>query len=291
MIVTNDAFDITQSKLRIGRVRLRLRDLESGAAFYEKMLGLHRISAEAGRVVLGTAKAALLELIEDTEAAARNPRDAGLFHTAFLLPSRASLGAWLAFAIANRLPVQGASDHVVSEAIYLADPEGNGIEVYADTPPSHWHDAEGKLLMTSKALDTDSVLAAGQGAAWQGFPEEGMIGHIHLQVGDTPASERFYGDVLGFDLTKRYAQASFFGADGYHHQLACNSWNSQGAGARPRKATGLDGFEILLRTQQDSVAILERAAQAGIRVVQNSEGAALNDPWGNGINLRVSGNA
>lgn len=125
----SDVFDMRQSSRRIGRVRLKLRDLEAGAAFYENILGLRRISAEAGRVVLGTTKAALLELIAAPEAAARNPRDAGLFHTAFLLPSRASLGAWLAFAMANGVPVQGASDHVVSEAFYLADPEGNGIEV------------------------------------------------------------------------------------------------------------------------------------------------------------------
>ncbi|MFM7612208.1 MAG: VOC family protein, partial [Alphaproteobacteria bacterium] len=268
MTTSIDAFDMRQSTRRIGCVRLKLRDLEAGAAFYENILGLRRISAEAGRVVLGTAKAALLELIAAPAAAARDPRDAGLFHTAFLLPSRASLGAWLAFAMANGVPVQGASDHVVSEAVYLADPEGNGIEVYADTPTSSWHDATGKLLMTTQALDADGVLGAGQGEAWQGFPDEGLIGHIHLQVGDTVASEKFYGDVLGFDLTKRYPKASFFGADGYHHQLACNSWNSQGAGARPRNATGLDGFELLLRRSEDHVAILERAAEAGVIAAQ-----------------------
>lgn len=287
----SDAFDMHQSTRRIGRVRLKLRDLEAGAAFYENTLGLRRISAEAGRLVLGTTKTALLELIAAPAAAARNPRDAGLFHTAFLLPSRASLGAWLAFAMASGVPVQGASDHVVSEAIYLADPEGNGIEIYADTPTSSWHDAAGKLLMTTQALDADGVLAAGQAGSWQGFPEDGLIGHVHLQVGDTAASERFYGDVLGFDLTKRYPKASFFGADGYHHQLACNTWNSAGAVARPRNATGLDGFEILLRRSEDHAAILARAAQAGIVAEHNGNTAVLRDPWGNGINLRVSGNA
>lgn len=284
----SDAFDMHQSSRRIGRVRLKLRDLERGAAFYENILGLWRISAEAGRVVLGTSKTALLELIAAPEAAARDPRDAGLFHTAFLLPSRASLGAWLAFAMAKGVPVQGASDHVVSEAIYLADPEGNGIEVYADTPPSGWHDASGKLLMTTQALDADGVLGAGQGRAWQGFPEDGLIGHIHLQVGDTAASEIFYGDVLGFDLTKRYPKASFFGADGYHHQLACNTWNSAGAGARPRNATGLDGFELLVRRSEDHAAILQRAAQAGLVAEHQGDSAILRDPWGNSVTLRAA---
>lgn len=284
----SDTFDMRQSSRRIGRVRLKLRDLEAGAAFYENILGLRRISAEAGRVVLGTTKTALLELIAAPAAAVRDPHDAGLFHTAFLLPSRASLGAWLAFAMANGVPVQGASDHVVSEAIYLADPEGNGIEVYADTPTSGWHDASGKLLMTTQALDADGVLGAGQDGAWQGFPEDGLIGHIHLQVGDTAASERFYGDVLGFDLTKRLPKASFFGADGYHHQLACNTWNSQGAGTRPLNATGLDGFDLVLRRPEDQAAILERAAQAGLVVEQQGDRAVLHDPWGNSITLRAA---
>jgi catechol 2,3-dioxygenase len=288
MTTSIDAFDMRQSTHRIGRVRLKLRDLDRGAAFYENTLGLRRLSAEAGRVVLGTAKAALLELIAAPKAAARDPRNAGLFHTAFLLPSRASLGAWLAFAMANGVPVQGASDHVVSEAIYLADPEGNGIEVYADTPTSSWHDGTGKLLMTTQALDADGVLGAGQGRAWQGIPDHGLIGHIHLQVGDTAASEKFYGDVLGFVLTKRYPEASFFGADGYHHQLACNSWNSQGAGARPRNATGLDGFELLLRRSEDHAAIVERAAQAGFIAQQHGDSAVLHDPWGNSITLRAA---
>jgi catechol 2,3-dioxygenase len=285
MTASIDAFDMRQSTRRIGCVRLKLRDLDRGAAFYENILGLRRISAEAGRVVLGTTKTALLELISAPEATARDPRDAGLFHTAFLLPSRASLGAWLAFAMAKGVPVQGASDHVVSEAIYLADPEGNGIEVYADTPTSSWHDATGKLLMTTQALDADGVLGAGQGRAWQGFPDDGLIGHIHLQVGDTAASEKFYGDVLGFDLTKRYPKASFFGADGYHHQLACNSWNSAGAGTRPRNATGLDGFELLLRRSEDHAAILERAAEAGVIAEQQGDSAVLHDPWGNSVTL------
>ncbi len=284
----SDAFDMHQSTRRIGRVRLKLRDLEASAAFYENTLGLKRISAEAGRVVLGTSRTALLELIAAPTAAKRDPRDAGLFHTAFLLPSRASLGAWLAFAMTNGVAVQGASDHVVSEAIYLADPEGNGIEVYADTPPSDWHDATGNLLMATQALDADGVLGAGQGGGWQGFPDDGLIGHIHLQVGDTAASERFYGDVLGFDLTKRYPKASFFGADGYHHQLACNTWNSQGAGTRPLNATGLDGFELLLRRSEDQAAIVQRAAQAGLVAEQQGDRVVLRDPWGNSITLRAA---
>ena len=286
--MTGEAFDIRQSTRRIGRVRLKLRDLEEGAAFYQNTLGLRRISVEAGRVVLGTAKAALLELIAAPQGLARNPRDAGLFHTAFLLPSRESLGAWLAFAMAQGVAVQGASDHVVSEAIYFADPEGNGIEVYADTPMSNWRDSEGKLRMTTQALDLDAVLGVGQGHPWQGFPDDGLIGHIHLQVGDTVASEEFYGALLGFGVTKRYPKASFFGADGYHHQLACNTWNSQGAGAQPRNAAGLDGFEILLRRSEDHVAILERAEQVGLVAEHQGDAAILRDPWGNSITLRAA---
>lgn len=281
-------YDLRQAALRIGRVSLKVRDLQKVADFYATTLGLRRLASDPGRVVLGSAKAALLELMHDPAAAPRDPRAAGLFHIAFMLPSRASLGAWLAHVIKNRLPLQGASDHLVSEAIYLADPEGNGIEVYADSPVSGWHDASGKLRMATKPLDGDAVLAAAAGSAWAGFPDDGLIGHIHLQVGDTAASEHFYRDILGFDLTTRYPQASFFGSDGYHHQLACNSSNSAGSGMRPIGAAGLAGFEILLPSAEHRAAILQRAAQAGVACDQAGESFSLHDPWGSRISLALA---
>ncbi|MCA3279922.1 MAG: VOC family protein, partial [Roseomonas sp.] len=206
-------------------------------------------------------------------------------HVAFLLPSRAALGAWLAYVIENRLPVQGASDHIVSEAIYLADPEGNGIEVYADSPLSQWHDASGNLLMGTKPLNAEKVLRSSQDVTWSGFPEDGLIGHMHLQVGDADRAEPFYRDILGFGVMKRRPEAAFFGSDGYHHHVACNTWNSQGAGMRAQDTAGLESFDILVRSPEEKAAILARASQAGIGFDHDGEAVSINDPWGNRINL------
>jgi catechol 2,3-dioxygenase len=288
MTPTQDAFDIRQSALRIGRVTLKVRDLDKVTEFYETSLGLRRLSSAAGHVILGSAKTALLELIATPSAKPRDPREAGLFHIAFLLPSRAALGAWLAYLIKNRLPVQGASDHIVSEAIYLADPEGNGIEVYADSPLSQWHDASGNLLMGTKPLDAEKLLLSAQDSTWSGFPDDGLIGHMHLQVGDADQAEPFYRDIMGLSVMKRRPQAAFFGSDGYHHHVACNTWNSQGAGMRSADTVGLASFDILVRSPEEKAAILARASQAGIGIGRNGEAVSFNDPWGNLINLVVA---
>lgn len=278
-----DTFDHQNAPLRIGRVRLKVRDLEKLAGFYEQVLGLTRLEENEGRVTLGTSTTPLLELAGDPTLAPRNRREAGLFHTAFLLPSRADLGRWLAFAIANEIPLQGASDHIVSEALYLADPEGNGIEIYADRAPSHWRNAKGEIYMTTEQMDARGVLAAAGGTQWQGFPEDGFIGHVHLQVGDVDKAKGFYRDVLGFDLASDYTGAAFFGSGGYHHQLAGNIWNSRGAGARPEGATGLDSVEIISRDAVTRAALIERIRQAGVAF--DGDGATLHDPWGTRIVL------
>lgn len=173
MITHSDTFD-HDTPLRIGCVRLNVRDRQKVAGFYEDVLGLHRLDDRDNVVTLGTPTVPLLELAGDPALAARNPRDAGLFHTAFLLPSRADLGHWLAAAIARDIPLQGASDHLVSEALYLADPEGNGIEIYADRAPAHWRNARGEIHMTTALMDVPGVLAAGAGTKWTSFPAGGL---------------------------------------------------------------------------------------------------------------------
>lgn len=281
-----DLFDHHDAPLRIGRVRLNVRDLEKVAGFYESILGLHRLGESGNLVTLGTQTVPLLELAGDPTLAPRNRRDAGLFHTAFLLPSRADLGRWLAFAIANDIPLQGASDHIVSEALYLTDPEGNGIEIYADRAPSHWRDATGEIYMTTTAMDTQGVLAAAAGTQWAGFPAGGFIGHVHLQVGDTEAAEQFYHGILGFDIASRYHGASFFGSGGYHHHMAGNIWNSRGAGPRPQGHTGLDHVELIARTPAIHDAILSRAKTAGLALATGGA-TTLTDPWGTRIALQA----
>lgn len=279
------AFDMDTAPMRIGRVALKVRDLDTVSAFYQAALGLRPMEGGASRVTLGTGTVPLLELAGDPGLAPGDPRQAGLFHTAFLMPSRADLGRWLAHAAAARLPLAGAADHIVSEAIYLADPEGNGIEVYADHPVPRWRDAGGAIRMTTDPLDLADLLAAAGGARWGGFPEAGRIGHVHLQVGDTGAADRFYRDLLGFEVTARYPGASFYGSGGYHHQLAGNVWQSRGAGLRREGMAGLDRVELILRDATGLAAIAARAGAAGIDIAAGPEATLLRDPWGTALAL------
>lgn len=280
MSATTDAFNMQDAPMRVGLVTLNARDLGAVSRFYRDVIGLAPIAKGASSVTLGVGGEALLEIVGDPSLALADRRDAGLFHTAFLLPSRADLGRWLSFAAASGVRLQGASDHAVSEAVYLADPEGNGIEIYADRAPSRWPVRDGAIEMVSERLDVESLIAAGSGREWRGAPDGTIVGHIHLQVGDTALAERHYGEILGFDVTCRYPGASFFGAGGYHHQLAGNVWNSQGAGLRLDGRTGLASFEIVFAEAAARAAVEARAAQAGLSVEDRAVGSGLRDPWG-----------
>jgi catechol 2,3-dioxygenase len=285
MTTATEDFDLKAAPMRIGRVRLKVRDLPRVSEFYQRVLGLSGIAGDGARVTLGTADAPFLDLVGDPSLAPRDPRDAGLFHTAFLLPSRADLARWLRFAIESKVVLDGASDHIVSEAIYLSDPEGNGIEVYADRPPARWQSADGRIRMTTEPLDGRGLMAADGGRVWAGLPEGGFVGHVHLQVGDTATADRFYAGVLGFDIAARYPGASFYGSGGYHHQLAGNVWNSRRAGARPAQAAGLDAVEIVVRDQVERDRMLERAAGAGFAPDTGDGAPRLRDPWGTELTL------
>lgn len=276
----DDAFDMRAAPMRIGRVRLRVRDLAAVARFYRDVIGLAVLQQGEGSMLLGTVSAPLLELVGDPSLRPRDGRGAGLFHVAFLLPGRADLGRWLAFAGAHGVALHGASDHRVSEALYLADPEGNGIEIYADHPTPRWRGADGAIRMTTDPLDLQDLLAAAGDAPWAGFPRDGCIGHVHLQIGDAAEAGRFYGDVLGLEPTFRMPGARFFGSGGYHHQVAVNEWNSRGAGRRPGNAAGLDAFEVIVREDDRRKAILARAAEAGAPVSNGVRAPAVSDPWG-----------
>jgi catechol 2,3-dioxygenase len=278
-------FDMQTAPMRIGTVRLKVRDLETVADFYRRVLGLATIESRDNRVVLGSGTSPLLELEGDARLARRDRRQAGLFHTAFLMSTRADLARWVAHAAATRVPVQGASDHIVSEALYLADPEGNGIEVYADRPVARWRDASGEVRMATEALDLQDLLRSAGGDEWQGFPASGSIGHVHLQVGDTEAADRFYRDVLGFDIAARYPGASFYGSGGYHHNLAGNVWNSRRAGQRPDGMAGLDSVGIILRDAARLDDVDARAEAAGLPVERSHGALSLRDPWGTRITL------
>jgi catechol 2,3-dioxygenase len=259
--------------LEIGRVALTVNDLPTIRAFYEAALGLLPLGGDGDVALLGAGDRVLLELRQDRLARRRSAREAGLFHTAFLLPSRAALGRWLRHAADTQVPVQGASDHLVSEAIYLADPEGNGIEVYADKPRAAWPMKGGQIQMATDPMDVNGVAASADGP-WTGAPEGTVVGHVHLQVGNVPEAEGFYHGTLGFDIVTHYPGATFLGSGGYHHHLGANVWNSRGAGRRNFPSTGLAGVEILA------------GASALDALLARTDGQRhLADPWGTQVTL------
>lgn len=281
-----DRFDMAAAPLRVGIVTLAVRDAARVAAFYRDILGLEDLGTDGADALLGAGGVPLLRLRGDAGLEIAPRSEAGLFHTAFLLPTRADLGRWLAFAAARGFRLQGASDHKVSEAVYLADPEGNGIEIYADRAPSAWTDATGAIVMSTDPLDVQSLLGSAEGTQWQGAPAGTIVGHVHLQVGATDKADGFYAGLLGFDIAARYPGASFYGSGGYHHQLAGNIWNSRGAGPRKDGRTGLAELEIVLRDAGRIGAIADAVRAAGLELAgEGSEGFVVADPWGTRLRL------
>lgn len=266
----------------IGAVTLRVDDLAGLTAFYRDSIGLGRIEQGAGFATLGVDGQVLVRL---QQGATPRTSPAGLFHLAILLPSRVDLADWTAHAAATRIPLEGASDHLVSEALYLSDPEGNGIEIYRDRPRAEWPRRDGAIKMATDRLDLNALLAEARPAAYSGVPSGTRMGHIHLCVGDTAEAERFYVDTLGFDLMVRYPGASFLASGGYHHHIAGNVWNSRGAAPRRAGEAGLDAFELIARDASDFDAMRGRLLAAG--GTETPLGASIADPWGNRLVLKA----
>ena len=272
--------------LHLGRVALTVNDLTKVSDYYQKAIGLHLLKSDGESHDLGAGDQVLLQLRQDRNARRASPREAGLFHTAFLLPDRPALGRWIDHAIRNQIAIVGASDHLVSEAVYLTDPEGNGIEIYTDRPRDSWKWKGGQVEMKTFQLDIDPILQASETAGalsrtWQGFPEGSVVGHIHLQAGAIPAAEDFYEKFLGLDITSRIPGATFYSADGYHHHIATNIWNSRGAAPRQLPATGLSEFEIHASSAMVAAAEQRRQAPAA----HNDRGLTLADPWATAVVL------
>lgn len=261
----------SDAPIQIGQVALVVNDLDRVGDYYQSVIGLERLSGSGEERVLGAGGQPLVALRRD-RAARHRPREAGLFHTALLLPDRKVLGRWLRHVADRQIGLDGASDHLVSEALYLRDPEGNGIEVYADRPRSTWQTDGRAVRMDTIALDLDELAAAAD-APWRGAPDGSVIGHVHLQVGNVAEAEAFYMNRLGLDRSAHLFGASFFASGGYHHHLAGNIWNSRGAGLRSADATGL--AEVVLAADAPSLAAL------GAR--------DFTDPWGTRIRVVAKG--
>lgn len=271
---------MSTAPLSIGRVALTVHDLPRVRDYYETVVGLHRIAADGESATLGVGAVPLLELRRDPAARRSSPREAGLFHTAFLLPARGDLARWVAHAEDGSFALQGASDHLVSEAMYLADPEGNGIEIYVDRPASSWRWKDGHVAMATERLDFQSLMPEARGTRWQGAPEGTKVGHVHLQVGALEPAEKFYNGLLGFDVTTHYPGATFYSTGGYHHHIATNIWNSRNAPVRAQPATGLSELELVAASPEVLATLRDRLVSSGERL-------EVSDPWGTRIAVRT----
>lgn len=275
--------------LRLGRVRLQVADLERSLAWYGQVLGLRVLARTAGGATLAAHghDAPLVELAERPGASPQPHRGRlGLYHFAILLPDRAALGRFVAH-LARIGERAGASDHLVSEALYLNDPDGQGIEVYADRPRSTWRwDSQRQLSIDTRPLDLNSLVQAAGGEPWAGMPAGTVIGHVHLHVGDTEQAAAFYHAALGLDkVVWSYPGALFLSAGGYHHHLGLNTWAGPGARPAGEDDARLLDWEIVLPHPADADAAAESLRAAGYDAERIEGGWLARDPWGTAVRI------
>jgi catechol 2,3-dioxygenase len=275
----------------VGPVNLTVADLDRTRDFYERAIGLRALKASGEVVRLGADGVPAVELSGRPQAPARPPGTTGLFHLAICVPSRADLALTMRRVTEAGWRFTGASDHLVSEALYLRDPEGNGIEIYRDRLREEWPRVDGEIQMDTHPLDVESLLAevAGVDADPDWMPRGTRIGHVHLQVADLADAEAFYGGLLGFEVTVRgYPGALFLSAGGYHHHIGLNTWAGEGAPAPAPGSRGLRWFEVVLPGPEEPAGVAERLESAGVGVERREDGLHVADPSGNHIVLEAA---
>jgi catechol 2,3-dioxygenase len=272
----------------LGPVTLQVSDLPRSIDYYERVLGLRVLRGSPGSATLGTMDGVTsLVILRERPGATPVPKRGrlGLYHFAILLPDRAALGRFARHLAETNL-YAGMSDHLVSEALYLTDPDGLGIEVYADRPRSVWRHEGQQLLIATEPLDVADVIRAAGDERWTGMPVGTVLGHVHLFVGDLDAAARFYHATLGFDKTVwSYPGALFMSAGGYHHHLGTNTWAAGAAPATENDARLLE-WEILVPGVDGATAALDSLREAGATVEPTAGGGLAWDPWGTAVRIR-----
>ena len=273
----------------VGGVQLTIADLSRSVEFYAAQIGFTVHRRDDRTAWLGAGGPDLL-ILSQSDTAPRVRGTTGLYHFAILVPSRAELARSLRHLTATRTVLQGAADHGVSESLYLADPDGNGIEIYRDRPREHWPYERGRLRMTTDPFDFDGVLSEPSHSGDSGALVRGTtIGHVHLRVASIQECEQFYVGVLGFELTQRFGPGAIFvAAGGYHHHLGLNIWESAGAPAPPAGAIGLRHFDVQLPNALAVEAVAARVRAAGIPIEAAAGGLLVRDPAQNAIVLRAT---
>jgi catechol 2,3-dioxygenase len=265
--------------IHIGAVTLVGRDIDRLSKFYQTVIGLTEIRRSEGLIEMGAGGKVFFKLQHNPDATPDTGRSAGLYHTAFLLPARTDLAQWILHIAANRIQLQGAADHLVSEAFYLADPEGNGIEVYIDRPHENWGWDGNNVVMASDPLDIDGLVAGVTEPKWLGAPAGTGIGHVHLRVGDIGPAEKFYSGLLGLDITAGMGSATFYSSGGYHHHIATNIWQSRSAPVRGSNEAGLAEVELLVRDKALWASLGDSLRKSGLALEEKDGGILIPDPW------------
>jgi catechol 2,3-dioxygenase len=275
------------SKLQIGLTTLKVKNLSNMTDFYQTQIGLSLLDQDTQSALLGIAadNRPILRLLSNPDGQSY-PRAIGLFHLAILLPTRADLGQWLRHYLQTH-QLDGAGDHIVSEALYLNDPEGNGLEIYWDRPRETWTVNGESIRMDTLRVDIPGVLAEAHSAPFEQMPSGTTTGHIHLQVDSVEKAAGFYRQILGFSQTAYMStQAGFFGAGGYHHHIGSNIWNSRGATPPPADALGLDRYELIFSSQALLQEVLARLKENDIPFEKSTAGFETTDPAGNKLVLK-----
>ncbi|MBS8266119.1 VOC family protein [Mesobacillus boroniphilus] len=274
----------------VSQVNIKVQSFERSLAFYEDVIGF-KVYEKTDKSAKLTAdgKTVLLSIEQPSDVIPKRGRSTGLYHFALLLPDRIDLAKILKHFLQSGYPLQGASDHLVSEALYLADPDGNGIEIYTDRPASKWEWNEQQVVMATHALDAENLLAEDMEQDWNGLPAGTVMGHIHLHVAELEKTEEFYTKGLGFEVVSRYGpQALFISSGKYHHHIGLNTWNGVGAPTPPANSVGLGSFSLVLPDKASLKETVHRLKEIGAAVEEEKGMFITEDPSGNRINLETA---
>lgn len=283
---TVELYDVNSPE-RIGEVSLTVSDLARSVEFYTEFIGFDILVEEANKVILTADGEKPLLVLESVEGSIERPNGTtGLYHFAILLPNRASLADTIVHLTEAEYPLQGAANHQYSDALYLADPDGNGIEIYVDLPPETWeHDEDGLYKGGSYIFDFQKTLAETT-STWTGLPDDTRIGHMHLQVSDLTNSEEFYVEGLGFDISSRGDGSLFLSKDRYHHHIGLNIWSGLNLPAPPENANGLNQFKVFF-TQEELNEAKVQLAKLNIAYEERDNSILVKDPSSNTIEIMV----
>ena len=276
-------------KTRIQSIDIRVRDLKDSLNFYSDLIGFKIVDQNDFEAILSSTGVLpyIIKLTEDKSAPVRIKGSTGLFHMAFLFPNRKELARVFMRLFKNNIKFQGFSDHLVSEAIYLLDPDGNGVELYTDKPRDQWQESHGQILMDTLPLDLSKVTSElDDPEIWNGIHPDTTLGHIHLNVSELKKAEEFYNEILGFRITNtQFPKALFLGAGGYHHHIGSNTWMLDKRAKADENSLGMTSFTIRIPDDNYINLISERAEKNKLNVFSDNKSVLIKDF--DNINIRI----